>query len=72
MEKKEKSLNEFKDPQVELLSISVPNNWNTDTKAGVNVAKAIKNKLWKYNTSVKFCFAYKQYFKKNKDYFVFR
>lgn len=32
---------------VELLSNSVPNNWNTDIKACANMAKAIKNKLWK-------------------------
>lgn len=30
------------------------------------MAKAIKNKLWKDNTSVKSWFAYKQYFKKKK------
>lgn len=30
------------------------------------MAKAIKNKLWKDNTSIKFCFAYKQYLIKNK------
>lgn len=51
---------------VELLSNSVPNNWNTDIKACANMAKAIKNKLWKDNTSVKSWFAYKQYFKKKK------
>lgn len=35
------------------------------------MAKAIKNNLWKYNTSVKFYLACKQYFKKKKYYFVF-
>lgn len=37
------------------------------------MAKADKNKLWKDNTLIKFCFAYKQYFKKETKYsFVFR
>lgn len=35
------------------------------------MAKTIKNNLWKYNTSVKFYLACKQYFKKKKYYFVF-
>lgn len=34
------------------------------------MAKAIKNKLWKDNTSVKSWFAYKQYFKKNPQVLI--